>query len=148
IARRILLREFSDIEMQQSFQRFHADLTAYFATYGSWKNAQQLEPFPAFEQRRRNLFGSAMPKRFRSPDIENPDSLPANQQPPFPFALADPDGRIIMGNRTLKAGTIVPENLRKAAMPIMLDGKVMALALPSTQRNLNNLDISYLKAMR
>jgi diguanylate cyclase (GGDEF)-like protein len=151
IARAILLHEFSDIVMHQSFQRFHTEMTVYFETYGSWKNAQQKESFEAFEQRRRNLFGSPMPDRATLSAVPIPGNLllpPAKPHPPFRFAVADPNGKILMGNNQLKAGFVAPKQLRQKGMPIFLNGKIVALTLPNAQPNLNDLDLGYLKAMR
>jgi diguanylate cyclase (GGDEF)-like protein len=151
IARAILLHEFSDIVMHQSFQRFHTEMTVYFETYGSWKNAQQKESFEDFEQRRRNLFDSPMPRRLTLSAAPVPGELfspPPKPQPPFRFAVTDPSGKILMGNNRLRTGTVAPEQLQKMGTPILLDGKVVALTLPNSQPNLNNLDLGYLKAMR
>lgn len=151
IAKTILLHEFSDIVMHQSFQRFHTEMTVYFETYGSWKNAQQKESFEDFEQRRRNLFGSPMPDRSTLPVAPIPGNLfspPAKPHPPFRFALANPNGVILMGNNQLKTGAVAPKQLRQKGMPIFLNGKFVALALPNSQPDLNDLDLGYLKAMR
>jgi len=151
IARAILLHEFSDIMMHQSFQRFHTEMTVYLETYGSWENAQGQESFEAFEQRRKNLFDSPMSEHSTQITTPVPGTLLSPPTKPlsfFRFALADPDGKILMGNTHLKKGAIASKQLRDIGKPILLNGKVVALALPSSQPNLNDLDIGYLKAMR
>jgi hypothetical protein len=132
IGRAILFHEFNDIAMQESFQQFHAEMTLYLETYGSWEKAQQKESFNAFEQRRRDLFNATLP----GPRYGN-----------FRFDLADATGKIIMGGDQLKAGTFISDELRKIAKPILLRGQTVALALPDSRINLNLLNLSYLEAM-
>jgi len=151
IARTILLRQFSDIVMHQSFQRFHTEMTIYLETYGSWEKAQQKESFEAFEKRRRNLFGSPMPNKVKLSATPLPENLLpplSRQRPSFRFAVADPGGKILMGNDLLKPGTVAPAKLRDMSTPIVLKGKVVALALPNLHPDLNDLDLGYLQAMR
>jgi diguanylate cyclase (GGDEF)-like protein len=126
-------------------------MTIYLETYGSWKKAQQQESFQAFEERRRNLFGSPMPNHAMLSAAPLPENFllpPPKRRPPFRFAVADPGGRILMGNNLLKTGTVASQKLRGMGTPILLKGKVVALALPSLQPDLNDLDMGYLRAMR
>jgi len=151
IAQAILVRQFSDIVSRQSFQRFHTEITAYLETYGSWEQAQQKESFEAFEKRRQHLLPSPLPNTLGIPKAqasESFDSPSASSQPLIGFALADPSGRILMGTNRLQPGTIAPSSLQKRGKPIVLKGKMIALALPNSQPDLHNLSAGYLNAMR
>jgi diguanylate cyclase (GGDEF)-like protein len=151
ITKTILLHEFSDIVAHQSFQRFHTEITIYLETYGSWKKAQEKESFKAFENRRRHLLGSPMPMLLTSQLAPNaaPEFFPATTlQSPFRFALADLHGKILMGNSHLKEGTVAPKKLRSLGKPVLLKGKPVALALPDSQPNLNDLDLGFIRAMQ
>ena len=52
VAREILMRRFDDIQLNDSFARFNADVVDYFRTYGTWDKAVSVEPFGEFSRRR------------------------------------------------------------------------------------------------
>src|SRR5437867_4969524 len=50
VAREILLRRFDEIQLSESFGRFHDDVVAYFGKYQTWDSAVQSEPFGEFSR--------------------------------------------------------------------------------------------------
>lgn len=149
IARAILFHEFSDIAMQKAFQRFHEEMTDYIGTYGSWEKAVEVETFPAFESRQRNLTNQQR-NNFRQPlnaDAAN-DTSARPGSPPFRFVITDPKGKILMGGNHYNIGKQAPASLLARAKPILVNGKTAALALPDSKPNFNDLDRGYLEAIR
>jgi diguanylate cyclase (GGDEF)-like protein len=160
IARAILFRAFNRVVMQESFRRYHSEMTMYFKTYGSWQNARRREPFGEFEKRRRHLYNGPPadgPPRIGSGSMSgNATSTPTldaavqqeKSRPPFRFALADSQGRILMGGGHYKIGSLAPAALRATGQPVLLNGKIVAIALPDPRPNLNHLDLGYLQAVQ
>jgi diguanylate cyclase (GGDEF)-like protein len=159
IARAFLFRAFNHVVMQESFRRYHSEMTMYLAKYQTWENGKRQEPFGEFEKRRRGLFGAppagaprlghaTAPGRAANVTAVDTTLEQEETRPPFRFALADPAGRILMGGDRYKIGSLAPAALRAAGQPILRNGKVVAIALPDPQPNLNHLDLGYLQAVR
>lgn len=151
IARTILVKQFSTIVSHQSFQRFHTEITAYLEAYGSWEQAQQKESFGAFAARRQHLLLSPSSKTstlFEEKATEDFVSPSTPSQSPAGFALADPNGRILMGTNQLKPGMSASPQLLQHGKQVILNGSVVAIALPNPQPNLQHLNAGYFKAIQ
>lgn len=157
LARTILFQQFNRIVMQEAFDRFHADATAYLTPYGSWEKARQQEHFRDFVERRRAFAHKppSHPPTWRRPLLdERPPGPPPEetlryerQRPPFRFGLADTKGQLLLGPPS-EIGSQAPAHLFAAARPVVVNGKTVALALPDPRPNLNRLDMGYLQAIR
>lgn len=207
-ARWMLLRDFSQILLEDSFSRYRITMTAYIKTYGSLDRALSSEPFGHFQQRRdaeQTAHGAPLPEwspfrqsnsgtpRTAGTPLERfPDSSeqalagggappppppaegygpaggpeggpgagppegaggqpdpPADDRsaPPFKFLLLDPEGRVRGGDAAYAVGTRAPATVREKAKPIIVNGKLMALAVPLARPNLTTLDKAYLGAV-
>src|SRR5437016_2635264 len=83
VAREILLRRFDEIQLSESFGRFHDDVVAYFGKYQTWENAARSEPFGQFS---RELNAARGPGRGGRGGPKPPEQA----QPPFRFLLLEP----------------------------------------------------------
>ncbi len=156
VARSILFQQFNRIVMQNAFENFHDDITAYITTYGSWEQAQENESFREFADQRRHL-NRRPPPPFPPPELQQhfdgrppgpPPHGPGRRRgPPFRFGLTDLQGRILLGQPD-EIGSQAPQHLLQAARPVQLDGKTVAWALPDPRPNYNRLDFAYLQAIR
>jgi diguanylate cyclase (GGDEF)-like protein len=167
-ARAILLQRFDRLLLESSFQNFREDVTAYVATYGSWEEAAAEEPFRRFTQRESGRGGpppGPRPDGRRRPPPPPPPGVGARPPlppggppaprggrggpPPYVFLLLDPSGqRVLHGPEEYLEGKPIPDTLRAAAMPIEVDGRTAALALPLRDPNFNAYDNEYLRAIR
>lgn len=76
-----LSRKFDDLQMQDSFQHFQQDATAYLRTYGTWKKAVAAEPFGAFVKRHQSALGQPV----QTVGLERPSHAPEMGPPPGPL---------------------------------------------------------------
>ncbi len=85
-----------------------------------------------------------------APQGGQPPGGPQREQerPPFRFLLLDPAGRVLMENPPYLRGQTVPDSVRKTGLPVEVNGKRVALAVPLDKPNLSDLDLGYLSAMR
>jgi diguanylate cyclase (GGDEF)-like protein len=68
---------------------------------------------------------------------------------PFRFLLLEEGtDRVLIGPEEFRAGAPIPDEMRESAMPIQVDGRVVARAIPFGQPNLTPFDLSYLSAMQ
>ena len=167
IARTIVLQRFEGIILENSFRFFQNDVIDYVATYGSWDAGAAVEGFGNFERRRNAPPGAApamgrdgkplppprgaTPRRTQTGPTQprRGGGYGEEQMPPFRFLLLDPDGtRVLLGPDDYKLGRPVSNALRRSALPISVDGRVVALAIPLRQPNLTGYDRSYLTAMQ
>lgn len=70
-----------------------------------------------------------------------------SRRPPYRFMLLDPEGRLRAGEATFPTGSVAPLIVRKRAQPVVVGGKVVALAVPDAHPNLNRRDLAYLEAV-
>lgn len=61
--------------------------------------------------------------------------------------LLDAEGHLRGGDSNAPFGSLMPASVRKSAQPIIVGGKVVALAVPDANPNLNRRDLAYLGAM-
>ena len=156
IAHQLVLNRFSQISMEQSFERFQADIAAYIIQYGSWEQAQQVESFGQFERRRRTMVGAAARQDLAEASTELPQLNPEVPppvldeagRPPFRFILLDRDGVVLLGADTYNAGEIAPPELLSQAKTILYNQKVIARAVPVGEPNLNDIDQGYMQAIQ
>ncbi|MEO0803330.1 MAG: diguanylate cyclase, partial [Cyanobacteria bacterium J06642_2] len=142
------------VSVNESFERFQADVTRYIETHGSWEVAREVESFSQFHERTR--WRNPPPRHvpaFRAPrDLAVPPSpgplQDAIAKPPFQFLLLDPVGNVLMGPKPYRVGTQVTRSVRRRGMPIAIDGEVAALAVPISRPNLNGFDRAYLASVR
>lgn len=145
-----LLRETSAPEQWTDFRR-PDDPEGDFGPSGSLEGSFSEPPpgagpgaTPPFEQIRPNGPGGPPPgDRPASP----PSSVNDNRQPPYRFMLLDTDGRLRAGDAPFPTGSVAPLAVRKTAQPVVVGGKVAALAVPDAHPNLNRRDLAYLEAV-
>lgn len=142
----LLMRDFRQSVLEQSFINFRTDVSAYIARYGSWEAATQAEPFPVFVVRSRRT--SRLPPPGEQGSMRPDSVFNRNRTPPFRFLLLDPEGRVIKAGGQFGLGQTLPDALRRTARPITVHGKIEALAVPLGDPNLSPQDLSYLAAMR
>ncbi len=136
IAKWLVLQRFNDLALQRAFSNFSQDVTQYIAKYGSWQEADAREHFTDFVKSR------------RPPPPDLPKPRPGQDlRPPFRFVLIDPQGVVIHGPPTYPRDHPVDKERRAREMPIRIEQKLVAYALPLGQPNLSELDLSYLDAM-
>src|SRR5258706_724098 len=121
VAREILLRRFDQIQLDESFGRFHDDVVGYVSKYQTWDSAVRAEPFGNYSRQRNAARGPAgrgrlggpppdvqprdagpPPDGGQPPDGPPPDGPPIRprqeEQPPFRFLLLEPKtGRVLLG---------------------------------------------------
>jgi diguanylate cyclase (GGDEF)-like protein len=145
VAREILLRRFDEIQLSESFGRFHDDVVAYFGKYQTWDNAVRSEPFGEFS---RQLNASRGPGR-GGRGAPGGARVLQQETPPFRFLLLEPKtDRVLLGPDEYQHGAPIPRNVRATAMPIEVNGRLVANAIPLRQPNFNAFDESYLGAMQ
>jgi len=144
VARTIVLQRFGDIALQQAFDVFQGDVTAYVEEHGSWNAGARSEPFGAFVARRGAEGRPGGPAGAQS-GFPPPGGT---QSPPFAFLLLAPDGRVLLGPPDYPVGTTVDADLWAQGLPIDADGAVVALAVPLDDPNLTVFDSGYLAATR
>ncbi|HEV2212203.1 MAG TPA: diguanylate cyclase [Gammaproteobacteria bacterium] len=164
-----LMRKFDDRMLQDAFGRFRGDVLAYVGSYGSWQQAEQVEPFGEFVMRRHQPAAPQPGKAGRPsppslgepppPDNSGQTAAPAPQgaqppppgdrdRPPFQFVLFDASGKALLSTLPYRKGDQVSEQDRARSLPIAQDGQIVAYALPQGVATLSDRDIVYLKAMR
>jgi len=164
VAREILLRRFDQIQLDESFGRFQDDVVAYFQRYQTWDNAARAVPFGEFSRQlnalrgpgRGGRLGAPLPDGEPAPDAgPPPDGAPLRprptlaQVPPFRFLLLEAQtGRVLLGPDEFQAGAPSSKELRATALPIRVNGHVVAEAIPLRQPNFNRFDQGYLGAMQ
>jgi signal transduction histidine kinase/CheY-like chemotaxis protein len=155
-----LFQKFSTAVMTQSFEMFQGDVAAYITKYGSWDSGASSEPFSEFvESRHRPPDGGPRGNFAPLPPRGGPNGPPLGgpprggppdgpDVPPFRFLLLDADGRVLMPNPPYQRGEAVPASLRDSGLPILVDGRTVAIAVPLDTPNLSQRDDAYLGAMR
>ncbi|MGZ5030218.1 MAG: hypothetical protein ACXV8I_06415 [Methylobacter sp.] len=142
---------FDQMAMEHAFENFQSDVTAYVASYGSWDEAQQAERFGQFARRRRThpdepSFPGPEDDRVRPVGQRIAPPMPDEPEwaPPFLFILLDPQGKVLLGGGKYEYGEFVQESARLGLTPIMLENRVLALAIPQGKPYLSTVDQNYL----
>ena len=167
VARQILLQKFDAIQMHDSFNRFQGDVVAYFTRYQTWDNGTRQEPFGQFSRGRNAQRGPGPGGRGRiggpgapPPGDEPPadsgsgggpgEPPPEAQQPPFRFLLIEAGtDRVLLGPDEYQDGGVkITDALKATALPVRVNGRLVANAIPLRQPNFNAFDQSYLGAMQ
>ncbi|MEM9151952.1 MAG: diguanylate cyclase, partial [Cyanobacteria bacterium P01_F01_bin.3] len=166
ISRWFVFQNLNQAVLDISFGVFQEDVKAYFETYGSWDEGQDVEPFDEFIQRRRPV-GRALhppPQLHRLPRLSehvlpgpgHPPGLPPLpdpaiaeiEQPPFTFLLLDAaTDRILLGPDDFTSDQEIPNRLFEQREPIFIGGQPVAIAVPLGTPNLNQLDKRYLASL-
>jgi diguanylate cyclase (GGDEF)-like protein len=176
IAHGRLMRQFDELALERAARNFRGDVASYWLTYGSWDAGQQIEPFRHFTQRRKALLGPIeLRPRISNPDGKGPDLGGANEAaaiepwsspyvepappsgampdhvapprdaPPFRFVLFDPAGKIL-GPPPETGRALRPEE-QHDAIPISVEGRIVAFAAPHGLVNFSGADSAYLAAV-
>lgn len=139
----MLMHDFRDAVREQAFKNFQHDVAAYVARYGSWEQAERAQPFPAFVAMQR------APRREPGPpDAASHGPVDRTGQPPFRFLLLTPDGKATRSIGDFAEGQVVPEQIRRQAKPILLNGRPVLYAVPIGEPSLSPQDRAYLELMR
>jgi diguanylate cyclase (GGDEF)-like protein len=156
IAHAFIINKFSQISMDQAFEHFQNDITAYISQYGSWENAQSAERFGQFQRRRQALVGN-LPEEDKThlPDIKTnaddnvpPPLLDEIKRPPFRFFLFSTDGKVLMGSGMYEKGEPAPAELMDKGVPIIINDEIVALAVSAGKANVTIIDQAYLNTIR
>lgn len=127
-ARWTTLREFDRLVLEQVQTSFFADATDYYRTNGSWQGAWQYfrrsggAPSPPAQT------GKQPP---RPPSAE--DQASAQVRSSYVFALADPDGHVILPAGPYRLGDQVPPDKLVQGTKMEVDGQVVGVALVTGQ---------------
>lgn len=151
--------KFNNKTLHESFNRFKGDVVAYIRTYGSWDEAERQEPFRRFVVRRMapgggspGPSGDRPPSFYGPPPMQRPDAGPQlpdpRTPPPFLFVLFSPSGKVLLPVPPYRMGEAVRTEDRRNAMPIRVDGRLVAYASPKGRIRLSKADRDYLIAMR
>lgn len=143
IAHWMLMRDFKQTVMDESFAHFSDDVLAYLQRYGNWAEGAHHQPFPDFVRQRRRP-----PAPGYGPHPRPRPGFDRRGAPPFHFLIMDPQGRVLKGLDGLPDGTQAPPEIVATARPISVDGRVMLLASPQGEPILTQRDEDYLTAMR
>lgn len=139
IAQHLVLERFNQLAMRRAFGNYRTDVRAFITEYGSWKRGQASEGFLHFVRRTRRPPGGGAP-------VPGPPG--ARPLPPFRFVLLAPDGTVLHAPGTYPTGSTLPAKLRTRKMPITVNGRVRAYAVPLGRANLSRLDLIYLAAIK
>jgi diguanylate cyclase (GGDEF)-like protein len=150
VARGILLTRFDDIQMHESFNRFQDDVVGYFEKYRTWDNGTRQQPFGQFSRGRNAVRGPGPGGRGGGFGGPPPGGLSDAQQPPFRFLLLEAGtDRVLLGPDEFQdGGTKITDALKRTALPVRVNGVVVANAIPLRQPNFNAFDQGYLGAMQ
>ena len=154
VANWLVFEKFSQLAMEQAFESYQSDITAYIARYGSWEQAVQAEKFDQFQSHRQTLAGnnpgrtpSSIPDAVNSDDLKVPPPLKIEAgRPSLRFVLLDPQGVVLMGADTYPEGETAPSLLAQGK-PITFNDQIVALAIPVGKPNLSDIDKGYLAAI-
>jgi diguanylate cyclase (GGDEF)-like protein len=171
-----LMRQFDELTLQRAARNFRGDVASYWLTYGSWEAGQRIEPFRHFTQRRKALLGPIeLRPRIANPDGKGPDlggandaeaiapwspplveasaplgalpddGPPPRDAPPFRFVLFDPTGKIL--GPVPEIGRALRPDEQQGAIPISVEGRIVAFAAPHGLVNFSGADRAYLAAV-
>lgn len=150
IAQHLVLSRFNQLAMRRAFGDFRADVRGFLTEYGGWRQGQAAEGFTHYVLRSRGPPGppGPPPGRFRGMPPGRPGTrLRRLRRPPFRFILLAPDGLVILGTAAHPRGSTLPTSVRARQMPVTIDGRVRAYAVPIGSPVLSKLDRTYLAAI-
>jgi diguanylate cyclase (GGDEF)-like protein len=124
IARDIIRSDFRDYVTQHEFALFRANMEDYVARYGSLDRALHMAPFSTF----------AAPA----------EATRRWQGQPFRFLVMDRNGAVLFPAGGYKAGEIVDGEILAQAVPVTVDGKVVALAAHTGVARMEAEDTAFL----
>ncbi|XXJ18162.1 GGDEF domain-containing protein [Desulfovibrio caledoniensis] len=124
IARDIIRSDFRDYVTQHEFALFRANMEDYVARYGSLDRAMHMAPFSTF----------AAPA----------EATRRWQGQPFRFLVMDRNGAVLFPAGGYKAGEIVDGEILAQAVPVTVDGKVVALAAHTGVARMEAEDTAFL----
>ena len=160
-----LMQKFDSIGMQNANNNFTGDVRQYVKAYGSWAEGQQHESFRSFIDRRRATLRPDGQGHLRpvpgnepgpiAPGTSDPALTPPPPQAgtnphkgPFRFYLFDPAYHALLSLPPYQAGDLIRPEDREHAIPILLEGQLIAYSLPQGKINYTDMDLNYLAAMR
>lgn len=113
--------EFSRLVKERAQGRFIEGTAAYYAAYGTWEG---VDAFMDINAAREGPFVARPP---------NPGMNVSGEpfQPPFGFALVDPDGRVLVPTNLYRKGQILSPADLSQALPVEVDGRVVGYAVPT-----------------
>lgn len=154
VARGLLLRDFGQLALENAFESFRMEVSAYINAYGSLDAARRAEPFQEFQERYRGAIDARIqgsPPPFRDSFPPQPGSLPGaagdERTPPFKFLLLDLQNRVVLGDESYPEGETVPDALLRIRFPIVRRSKTVAWAVPLSRPSLGTLDVTYLRSI-
>jgi len=136
----MIMRDFRANVMSAAFAHFREDVVAYEAAFGQLDETRNPVPFSRFVMQRRGRMPPPL-------DGLPPPGPIERRAPPFRFLLIDPQGRIVKGIGDQERNTPADAATLASALPIEVDGRLIALASPIGEPALSESDRSYLAAM-
>nr|WP_298143848.1 diguanylate cyclase [uncultured Pseudomonas sp.] len=140
----LLMDDFRQSILDDAFGKFRDDVAAYIERYGSWQQAVASEPFPRFVEHRNR----PAPGPRGEPPAREESFFERRERPPFKFLLLDPEGRVLKPGGDFQYGEQFPVKRLGEAFPVLLQGRLVAQAVPLGEPNLSPQDLLYLSAMR
>ncbi|MGE4421638.1 MAG: GGDEF domain-containing protein [Pseudodesulfovibrio sp.] len=124
LARDMIRSDFRDYALQEEFAQFRADLAEYAGRYGGLERAMHMHPFSSF----------AAPA----------EATRRWQGQPFRFLVMDEAGKVLFPAGEFKAGETVPGGVLARAVPVAVDGRVVALTAHTGLGRLVAGDVAFL----
>jgi two-component system, cell cycle response regulator len=160
-----LTDKFDSLRRQQASVHFTSGVTKYLTQYGNWQDANAVIPFRQFMQMQDHrgrppaLDGPEGRDAGNAPDgaDERPPVRPAGRpgegpgggpQPQFRFILLDSQYRVLLGAGDYPHDMLAPPDLRRDAIPIVINDKIEAYISPLGVLAPGKQDLEYLAAMR
>lgn len=133
--------DFHTASQNHAFEMFQADFVAYVKTYGDLDAARKVERFDSYVRRNHLL---------APPDAKPDKASQINrwQNPPFKHLVVDVEGVVIHPAGGLEMGDKVSQEIMDQAVPVMVEGEVVAMAHPVGEETLTPLDRQYLSAVK
>lgn len=149
------------IRRQAAAEHFYSAVSDYLRPYGSWRAANQVEPFDHYMQRIRPAPENRLPppdegiaareRRGPPPDAvrerRGPPPPRADGEAPYHFILADQDFVVLLGAGVYRPGEPLPEAARRDARAVQVNGKVAAYISPEGVLTPSKEEQQYLDAM-
>lgn len=143
VAHMMVMRDFQLEARKNAFARFQQDFAQFIQIEPNWRQGVDEEKFTRFVVNRLNR---RPPPEFINP--VGPTGIDRHLTPPFRFMVVDPDGVVIKGAEDFSKGTVVPDSVMSKAVPIEVDGVVVAYASLIGDVSLTEQDRHYLNAVQ
>ena len=137
-----LLARFNDARTSNASKNFRDDVAEYWRVYGSWEQGLASEPFGQFERRRRMSLGVGL-------GAGNPLSGGPSKEimrPQRRFLLFTPDGRVLNATPPYQVGDQVSAADREKAVPVEVNGQVVAYAAQIGRQSYTQTEQQFLDA--